>query len=66
MSADDLEKYETDMELALYREVAAAYERAGGGRIALVEAPDRDAHLAKLTTSFAAASGPSGLGKRIW
>ena len=53
-----LQVFGTPDELALYREVAAAYERSSGEKIALVEAADRDAHLAKLTTSFAAARPP--------
>lgn len=45
-------------ELEIYREVIAGYEKAGGEEVQLIEAPDRDAHLQKLTTSFAAGRPP--------
>jgi len=45
-------------ELAIYREVAAGYEKKTGDRVRIIEAPDRDAHLQKLTTSFAAKQPP--------
>ena len=45
-------------ELAAYREVVAAYERGGGGDVQLVEVPDRDAHLQKIATGFAAGRPP--------
>lgn len=45
-------------ELEIYREVIAGYEKAGGEQVQLIEAPDRDAHLQKLTTSFAAKRPP--------
>jgi multiple sugar transport system substrate-binding protein len=41
-------------ELAVYRAVAKAYEKKTGKRVRLSETPDRDSHLAKLTTGFAA------------
>ncbi len=46
-------------ELAGYRELVAAYERAGGGDVRLVEVADRGAHLQKLATGFAAGSPPA-------
>ena len=45
-------------ELEIYRAVIAGYEKAGGEKVQLIEAPDRDAHLQKLTTSFAAKQPP--------
>ena len=45
-------------ELAAYRELIAAYERESGNQAQLVEVPDRDAHLQKLTTAFAGGSPP--------
>lgn len=45
-------------ELEIYREVIAGYEKASGEKVQLIEAPDRDAHLQKLTTSFAAGRPP--------
>ena len=45
-------------ELEIYREVVAGYERASSEKVQLIEAPDRDAHLQKLTTSFAARKPP--------
>lgn len=45
-------------ELAIYRQVVAGYERSSGKKVQLLEAPDRDAHLQKLTTSFAAGRPP--------
>ena len=45
-------------ELAIYRAVIAGYEKASGEKVQLIEAPDRDAHLQKLTTSFAAGRAP--------
>jgi multiple sugar transport system substrate-binding protein len=45
-------------ELGLYRDVVAAYEKSTGEKVQLIEAADRDAHLAKLTTAFAAARPP--------
>ena len=45
-------------ELAAYREVVAAYERKGEGDVQLIEVPDRDAHLQKIATGFAAGRPP--------
>ena len=45
-------------ELEIYRQVIAGYEKASGKKVQLIEAPDRDAHLQKLTTSFAAGRPP--------
>jgi multiple sugar transport system substrate-binding protein len=45
-------------ELDVYRKLAAAYERKTGERVALIEVPDRDAHIQKLTTSFAGGDPP--------
>ena len=45
-------------ELAAYRELTAAYERRSGDDVRLVEVPDRDAHLQKLATGFAAGDPP--------
>jgi multiple sugar transport system substrate-binding protein len=45
-------------ELAIYREVIAGYQKASGKKVQLIEAPDRDAHLQKLITSFAAGRAP--------
>ena len=45
-------------ELAQYREIAKAYETKTQKPVKLVETPDRDSHLAKLTTGFAAARAP--------
>ena len=45
-------------EAKVYGEVAAAYERKTGVKVDLVAVPDRDSHLAKLTTSFAARRPP--------
>lgn len=45
-------------EAEVYREVAAAFERRTGIGVDLVAVPDRDSHLAKLTTSFAARRPP--------
>ena len=45
-------------ELAIYRELAAAYQRKTGSRVELIEVADRGAHLQKLATSFAAGAPP--------
>ena len=45
-------------ELAVYRDLAAAYERKTAGKVKLVEVADRGAHIQKLATSFAAGSPP--------
>jgi multiple sugar transport system substrate-binding protein len=45
-------------ELAAYREVVAAYEKKSGREVRLIEVPDRDAHLQKIATGFAAGSPP--------
>ena len=45
-------------ELAAYRELAAAYSRAGGTPVRLVEIADRDAHLQKISTGYAAGRPP--------
>ncbi len=45
-------------ELEAYRELVADYERTSGERVQLVEVPDREAHLAKLLTSFAGGDPP--------
>ncbi len=46
-------------ELAAYREVVAAYKAKTGRRVRLVEVPDRDAHLQKIATGFAAGRPPA-------
>jgi len=45
-------------ELAVYRRLADVYEQRTGRAIQLVEVADREAHIAKLTTSFAARRPP--------
>lgn len=45
-------------ELAAYRDLVAAYERASPDDVSLIEVADRDAHLQKITTGFAAGSPP--------
>jgi multiple sugar transport system substrate-binding protein len=45
-------------DLELYREIARAYAKETGERVQLVETPDRDSHLAKLTTGLAAGKPP--------
>jgi multiple sugar transport system substrate-binding protein len=45
-------------ELEVYRGLAAAYEKRTGNRVKLIEVADRQAHLQKLTTSFAGGSPP--------
>ncbi len=45
-------------ELASYREVVRDYRRATGRDVQLIEIPDRDAHLAKLITSFGGGDPP--------
>lgn len=45
-------------ELAVYRELVAAYRRETGGTVRLIEVGDRKDHLAKLTASFAARRPP--------
>ena len=45
-------------ELAIYRRLVSAYGDRSGQRVDLIEVPDRDAHLAKLATSFAGGSPP--------
>jgi multiple sugar transport system substrate-binding protein len=46
-------------ELAVYRDLASAYERTTGDRMKLIEVADRGDHLQKLTTSFAGGAPPS-------
>jgi multiple sugar transport system substrate-binding protein len=45
-------------ELAAYRGLVSAYERRSDDDVQLVEIPDRDAHLQKIATGFAAGSPP--------
>ena len=45
-------------ELAAYRELVGAYERTSADDVRLIEVPDRDAHLQKIATGFAAGSPP--------
>jgi multiple sugar transport system substrate-binding protein len=45
-------------ELAVYRKLVAAYERKTGRQVELIEVADRDAHVQKLTTSFAGGDPP--------
>lgn len=45
-------------ELAAYRQLVKAYERTSDDDVRLVEVADRDAHLQKITTGFAAGSPP--------
>ena len=45
-------------ELAVYRELVAAYQRATGERVRMIEVGDRKAMLAKLSTSFGAGRPP--------
>jgi multiple sugar transport system substrate-binding protein len=41
-------------ELAAYRDLVGAYERTSADDVRLIEVPDRDAHLQKIATGFAA------------
>ena len=45
-------------ETAVYRELAETYRRETGRTVEIVEVPERDVHLAKLTTSFSAGRPP--------
>ena len=45
-------------ELAVYRDLAAAYKKETGDEVKLIEVADREAHLQKLTTSFGGGSPP--------
>jgi multiple sugar transport system substrate-binding protein len=45
-------------ETRVYKELAAQYERDTGNTVKVVEVPERDVHLAKLTTSFSAGKQP--------
>jgi multiple sugar transport system substrate-binding protein len=45
-------------ELAAYRELVATYEQRSGRDVRLIEVPDREAHLQKIATGFAAGSPP--------
>jgi multiple sugar transport system substrate-binding protein len=45
-------------ETRVYRELAALYQRRTGRKVEIVEVPERDVHLAKLTTSFSAGQPP--------
>lgn len=45
-------------EIAAYRELVAAYKAETGRTAQLLEAPDRDAHIQKITTGFAAGRPP--------
>ena len=45
-------------ETRVYRELAERYQQKTGGRVEIVEVPERDVHLAKLATSFSAGRPP--------
>jgi multiple sugar transport system substrate-binding protein len=45
-------------ETRVYRELADSYKRDTGRTVNIVEVPERDVHLAKLTTSFSAGKAP--------
>ena len=45
-------------ETRVYRELAAQYKTDTGNTVNVVEVPERDVHLAKLTTSFSAGKQP--------
>jgi multiple sugar transport system substrate-binding protein len=45
-------------ETRVYRELAELYQQRTGGRVELIEVPERDAHLARLATSFSADRAP--------
>jgi multiple sugar transport system substrate-binding protein len=45
-------------ELQVYRDLAAAYKKETGDEVKLIEVADRQAHLQKLTTSFAGGAPP--------
>jgi multiple sugar transport system substrate-binding protein len=45
-------------ETRVYRELAEQYRRQTGRTVELVEVPERDVHIAKLTTSFSAGRPP--------
>jgi multiple sugar transport system substrate-binding protein len=45
-------------ETRVYRELAERYQRQTGRRVEVVEVPERDVHLAKLTTSLSAGRPP--------
>jgi multiple sugar transport system substrate-binding protein len=45
-------------ETRVYRELAELYKRETGRTVRIVEVPERDVHLAKLTTSFSAGRPP--------
>ena len=45
-------------EAVVYERIAAAFTRKTGTRVNVVAVPDRDTHLAKLTTAFAAGQAP--------
>ena len=45
-------------ELAVYRQLAEAYEQRTGREARLIEVPDREAHLQKVETGFAGGSPP--------
>ena len=45
-------------ETRVYGELAASYRRETGRTVEIVEVPERDIHLAKLTTSFSAGQPP--------
>jgi multiple sugar transport system substrate-binding protein len=45
-------------ETQVYGELVRAYKAATGGTVNIVNVPERDAHLAKLTTSFSAGRQP--------
>jgi len=57
-SAVTLQVFGDAQELVAYRELIAAYERKTGENASLIEVPDRDAHVQKLTTAFAGGSPP--------
>jgi multiple sugar transport system substrate-binding protein len=45
-------------ETRVYRELAKVYERETGRTVRVIEVPERDVHLARLTTSFSAGRQP--------
>jgi multiple sugar transport system substrate-binding protein len=45
-------------ETRVYKELATSYKHETGNTVTVVEVPERDAHLAKLTTSFSAGQAP--------
>ncbi len=45
-------------ETRVYRELADSYKQDTGRTVNIVEVPERDVHLAKLTTGFSAGKAP--------